>query len=103
MSNHAMIDRYVLDTLMRDLVGHDHRPSAYLVYLAVLESAFDGRKAISHSQLADRIGLSKRAVQDALRHLGKRKLVSIRRSHRTEAAIIEPLTPWRTNHSPAGG
>jgi transcription initiation factor IIE alpha subunit len=97
MSNHIAIDRYVLDTLMRDLVGHDHRPSAYLVYLALLESAAGGRKAVSHSQLADRIGLSKRAVQDALRHLANRKLVSITRAHRTEPAIVEPLMPWRAS------
>src|ERR1041385_7594092 len=27
------LDRYVIDVLMRDLVGHDHTPSAFLVYL----------------------------------------------------------------------
>src|SRR4051812_30114589 len=27
------IDDYILDTLMRRLVGHDRQPSAYLVYL----------------------------------------------------------------------
>ena len=25
------IDDYVLDVLMRDLIGHDHKPAAYLV------------------------------------------------------------------------
>ncbi len=32
------IDPYVLDTLMRDLIGHDRRPSAYLVYLALIRA-----------------------------------------------------------------
>jgi len=27
------IDDYVLDVLMRDLIGHDQKPGAYLVYL----------------------------------------------------------------------
>jgi hypothetical protein len=27
------IDDYVLDVLMRDLIGHDQQPAAYLVYL----------------------------------------------------------------------
>ena len=36
MPQHAdslTLDCYILDTLMRDLVGHDRQPSAYLVYL----------------------------------------------------------------------
>ena len=27
------IDDYILDVLMRDLIGHDQQPAAYLVYL----------------------------------------------------------------------
>ena len=27
------VDDYVLDILMRDIVGHDRQPAAYLVYL----------------------------------------------------------------------
>jgi len=26
------IDDYILDVLMRDLIGHDQQPAAYLVY-----------------------------------------------------------------------
>ena len=29
----AKLDDYITDVLMRDLVGHDHRPAAFLVYL----------------------------------------------------------------------
>src|SRR4030095_3376176 len=37
------IDRYIVDTLMRDLVGHDRQPSAYLVYV-FLWNETHGRK-----------------------------------------------------------
>jgi DNA-binding GntR family transcriptional regulator len=87
---------------MRDLVAHDHRPSAFLVYLALLEMIDAGRSvAFSHAQLAEQTGLSKRAVQDALRHLDKRQLVSIRRRGRTEPALVQPRSPWREQiHAP---
>ena len=95
MSDRLTIDRYVVDTLMRDLVAHDHRPSAFLVYLALLDLADAGRPTPSHAQLAHLCGLSKRAVQDALRHLAKRQLISVDRRGRTEPAIVRPLAPWR--------
>lgn len=87
------IDRYVLDTLMRDLVGHDRKPAAYLVYLAV--STGGGREARSHRQLAEATGLSKRSVQDAVRHLEKRGLLRLDRRGSTEPAVLTALTPWR--------
>ena len=89
------IDRYVIATLMRDLVGHVHRQSAFLVYLASLDLAEAGRPAFSHAKLAEQTGLSKRAVQDAIRHLAKRELILVKRSGRTEPAVIQPLFPWR--------
>jgi transcription initiation factor IIE alpha subunit len=95
MSEQLTIDRYVVHTLMRDLVAHDHRPSAFIVYMALLELAASGRATPSHAQLADLCGLSKRAVQDALRHLAGRQLISIERRGRTEPAIVRPLAPWR--------
>ena len=39
------VDGYVIETLMADLVGHDHRPSAFLVYLAILAAAGERRAA----------------------------------------------------------
>ena len=77
MQGEVRIDPYVVDTLMRDLVGHDRRPSAYLVYLAILSSGNGKPVALSHQQLADEDGLSKRAVQDAVAHLVSRGLLSI--------------------------
>lgn len=89
------LDAYVLDTLMRDLVGHDRRPSAYLVYLALCAEHEAGRATLSHGEMAERTGLSKRAVQDALRHLAGRGLIAVERRGPTEAAIVTPLAPWR--------
>ena len=37
------IDDYVLDVLMRDIVGHDQQPAAFLVYLYL-----SGRAARQH-------------------------------------------------------
>ena len=89
------LDRYVLDTLMADLVGHDHRPSAFLTYLAIVSAHADGRANFSHAELAERTGLSRRAVQGAVDLLERRKLIAIGRRGRTEAATYVPLTPWR--------
>jgi Helix-turn-helix domain len=89
------IDRYVIDTLMADLVGHDHRPSAFLVYLAVLAAAGEGRAVLSHSQLAERTGLSKRAAQDAVGLLARRGLIEVERRGPTETPRYRPLSPWR--------
>lgn len=87
------LDAYVVDALMRDLVGHDHRASAFLVYLAL--SAGDGAPRLSHAQLAERTGLSKRGVQDAVRHLVERDLLRVTRHGATDVPRYEPLTPWR--------
>ena len=89
------LDRYVFDTLMRDLVGHDRRAGSYLVYLAVLNAAGERPAALSHQQLADRTGLSKRGVQDAVAHLVRRGLLKVDKRTRTEAALLTPLSPWR--------
>ena len=89
------IDRYVLDTLMADLVGHDHRPSAFLAYLAIVSAHAEGRASFSHAELAERTGLSRRAVQGAVELLERRKLIAISRQGPTEPATYIPLTPWR--------
>jgi DNA-binding MarR family transcriptional regulator len=102
MTAHAYaIDRYVLDTLMVDLVGHDRRPSAFLVYLAIVAAHADGRANLSHAELAQRTGLSRRAVQGAVEALQKRELIEASRQGATEAATYVPLTPWRRQRNEA--
>ena len=92
------IDSYCLDELMRDLVGHDRRPSACLLYLHLWGQAAaseSGPPPASLSQLAERTGLSKRSVQQGLQWLERRRLVLLERESATAAARIRLLQPWR--------
>jgi transcription initiation factor IIE alpha subunit len=89
------IDTYVIDTLMRDLVGHDRRPSAFIVYLCLTAAAGEKRCSLSYAQIAERTGLSKRAVQDAIVLLRHRELVRVVRGAPTEIPGYEPMRPWR--------
>lgn len=89
------IDRYVVDTLMQDLVGHDRRPSAFLVYLAIAAHADDGGRGLSYADLAQLTGLSRRGAQDAVAHLARRKLIEVQRVGPTEMALYRALKPWR--------
>jgi DNA-binding MarR family transcriptional regulator len=91
------IDDYVLDVLMRDIVGHDQQPAAFLVYLFLY-----GRAARQHWQpvkaslrmLADETGLSKSAVQTALAKLQLRELVKTWRDHATAVPAHRVLRHW---------
>jgi DNA-binding MarR family transcriptional regulator len=92
------IDRYVLESLMADLVGHDRSPSAFLVYLALWARGGARRGAavtISHRELAEETGLSKSAVQSAIRRLTRRRLVSVARASATATPEYSVLRPWR--------
>jgi DNA-binding MarR family transcriptional regulator len=91
----ATFDAYVFDTLMADLVGHDRRPSAYLVYLAIAAAGGGKRAALSYADLAERTGLSRRAVQDAVAHLMRRQLIERTAAGATETPRYRPLTPWK--------
>jgi hypothetical protein len=89
------LDAYVLDALMRDLVGHDRRASSFLVYLVLSAATEDVPVGLSYAQLAERTGLSKRSVQDAVRHLIGRGLLKASKKGATEVPRYEPLRPWR--------
>jgi hypothetical protein len=88
------LDRYVIDVLMRDLVGHDRCPSAFIVYLAIQAAAAQGRALFSYQAMADLTGLSRRSCQNAVARLHRRGLVSITRKGGTDAAEYRPLRPW---------
>lgn len=92
------IDRYVVDTLMPDLVGHDKRPSALLVYLYLWAQTGEPRaRSVTASlrDIADGTGLSKRAVQEALHLLERRRLIARNKPEPTSIADYEVLRPWR--------
>jgi hypothetical protein len=97
-------DPYVIDTLMRDLVSHSRSSTAFLVYLQLYRHTHGaGREtiAMSHTVLADLIGISKRSVQTALAHLLERRLIRRRKARPTAVPVYTVLTPW-VRRTPAG-
>lgn len=101
---HIGIDQYVFDTLMPDLVGHDHSPSAFLVYLflwAQLYRAEQRRLALSLQQIAEGTGLSKSAVQAGMRILLRRGLIAVSRRSRTAVPEYELLRHWMKRRAKA--
>jgi replication initiation and membrane attachment protein DnaB len=92
------LDDYVLDVLMRDLVGHDKSSSAFLIYLHIwshTEARGQKTAALSHQRMAEMTGLSKSAVQSAIRILTRRKLVRAIKPTVTSTPEYQPLKPWR--------
>ena len=104
--HHIAVDEYVLDVLMRDLAGHDRSPTAFLVYMALWAGLYrleQRRVAISLQQLAEATGLSKSAVQAAMRLLKRRGLVRVFKSSPTAVPQYELVRHWlqrRARRSP---
>ncbi len=95
--NHIAVDEYVLDVLLPDLVGHDRSAPAFLVYLVLWTTLFrsgERRVRMSLRQLAEASGLSKSAVQKAIRLLTRRHLVQIRRRSATSTPEYELIRHW---------
>ncbi|MFL6504429.1 MAG: hypothetical protein ACJ8KC_03305 [Candidatus Udaeobacter sp.] len=93
------IDDYMLDVLMRDLIGHDQKPAAFIVYLHVYGQAVRNKwRHISASvrTIADATGLSKSAVHAALTHLRRRQLIATTADHATATPRHCVLRHWRT-------
>ncbi len=91
------IDTYVTDVLMRDLVGHDRRPVSFLVYLwlAVEQQRRNADVQISYSELAECVGVSKSAVQSAVRWLVRRRLLAASKVNATATPRYTVLSPWK--------
>jgi hypothetical protein len=91
------LDAYVMDTLMPDLVLHDRQPSAFLVYLQLAYRSIGKRATVqvSHQEMADATGLSKSAVQGAMRTLARRRLIRAARASATAVPAYSVLRPWR--------
>lgn len=94
----TQLDNYVTDTLMRDLVGHDKRPASFLVYLWM--AAEQQRRGLSvqigYRELAESIGVSKSAAQNAVGWLLRRKLLQVTRASVTATPSYKVQAPWRT-------
>ena len=92
------LDSYVLDVLMRDLVGHDKKPSAFIVYLYLavrIEREMTHSVGASYGTIASATGLSKSAVQHAISHLKKRKLIIVSRDSATSTPQYRLHRHWR--------
>jgi len=97
------VDAYVFDTLMRDLIGHDRAPSAFVVYLHLWRQSLGAGDATIQTSLrdiAEGTGLSKRGVQDALTILSRRQLVGIARTSITDIPVYTVKRPWRRSSQP---
>jgi hypothetical protein len=95
------IDDYVLDTLLRDLTGHDRKPAAFLVYLWLAGEQTRRRSpvAISYIELAQNTGLSRSSAQAAARWLIRRKLLSSTKANATAVPVYTVQFPWRKRGS----
>jgi len=90
-------DTYVIDTLMRDLVGHDRKPTSFLVYLwlSAEQSKNNAEVTASYRQIAESIGVSKSSAQSSVTWLLRRKLLAVTRESVTATPSYRVLTPWK--------
>jgi hypothetical protein len=103
-----VLDDYVTDILMRDLVGHDRKPVSFLVYLwlAAEERRRNSVVQISYQELAESIGVSKSSAQSAVRWLIRRKLLAASKENANvntalhSAEAVEGHSAWRRRTRP---
>jgi hypothetical protein len=92
------LDSRVIDLLMPDLVGHDHRPAAFLVYLFLLRHSREGSRelvSMSLQTIATKTGLSKSSVQSSIRHLKRRQLLDPAVLATVTSPVRRVIRPWR--------
>jgi hypothetical protein len=96
MKNDILIDPYVHGTLLRDLVGHDHKPAAFLIYLWLYaeQQRLGGPIAASYARLSDETGLSRSASQISIKWLVRRKLLTVSKEAVTATPVYSVLRPW---------
>jgi hypothetical protein len=96
-----VLDDYITDVLMRDLVGHDRKPAAFLVYvwLAAEQARRKGDVQISYEDMAESIGISRSSAQAAVRWLLKRKLLAVKKQTVTATPSYTVRSPWRDRAS----
>lgn len=96
------LDSYIVDVLMRDLTEHDKRPAAFLVYLQVWrQSTGAGQRtvALSYQEIAEATGLSKTAVQKAVKLLKRRRLIQVVLKNATATPVYRTVRPWAGRRS----
>jgi hypothetical protein len=97
MKKGIVLDPYIHQTLLRDLVGHDHKPAAFLIYLWLYaeQEKVGTDVAISYAGLAEDTGLSRSACQSAVGWLIRRKLLSVSKETSTATPVYSVLRPWK--------
>ncbi len=92
-----ILDDYIIDTLMRDLVGHDRKPVSFLVYLWLASEQAKTRADVhvSYQEVAESAGISKSSAQAAIRWLLKRRLLTVKRETVTATPSYAVHRPWR--------
>lgn len=92
-----VLDSYITDTLMRDLVGHDRKPVSFLVYLwlAAEQAKTSSQVRVSYQQVAESVGVSKSSAQSAIGWLLKRRLLTVKKESVTATPMYTVRSPWR--------
>lgn len=92
-----VLDDYITDTLMRDLVGHDRKPVSYLVYLWLAAEHAKTRTDVqaSYQHVAESVGISKSSAQAAVGWLLKRRLLGVKKENPTATPVYTVRSPWR--------
>jgi hypothetical protein len=93
----TVLDDYVTDVLMRDLVGHDRKPVSFLVYLwlAAEQQRRNSVVQVSYQELSENIGISKSSIQAAVNWLSRRKLIAASKENPTATPRYTVFTPWK--------
>src|SRR5580700_12213644 len=94
---HVSVDDYVVDVLLPDLAGHDRSPAAFLVYLILWTHLFRSERRsieVSLRSLSGLTGLSKSAVQAAIRLLRNRSLIRVTKTSPTAVPQYELIRHW---------
>lgn len=98
MARDLRLDAYITDVLMRDFVGHDRAPSAFVVFLWLWRQTHaQGRTKVGASlqDIARATGLSKSSVQNAIRNLKRRRMLTAESSSPTAAPIYRVNETWK--------
>jgi hypothetical protein len=88
---------------MPDLVGHEHAPSAFLIYCFLWHriAAAGGRAVqLSYATIALEAGLSRITAQRAIALLLRRQLISATSASRTAVPSYLVLRPWAARKRP---
>ena len=89
-------DDYVIDVLMRDLTGHDRKPTSFLIYLwlSAEQSRRQAPVQVSYQELAESVGASKSSAQSAINWLLRRKLLTVKKENATAIPSYTVHKPW---------